>query len=256
MAGGGFHSGGKLESLRPLRKRNLKTFAEKLYYLWRGNFLFNVVLSSIILLRTRRRSVMLTGFIKYAMKPAYRLRRRYRELLREEITHTLAKPAQANEEMQALFSALADCLAFLSLYKISLLAGKPHRTKWIEMLNVAPNQNAASILSSVTYFLAALILAHLALAAAEILAFAAALIVFLIFLTEAAVGLALLIFAHLAFCAARIFSMPAALIFLRAVFTSVTVFVSTVPDSLINSCCSSAICSLTWAARLNCDEVR
>jgi len=107
-----------------------------------------------------------------------------------------------------------------------------------------------------TYFLAALILAHLALAAAEIFALAAALIVLLVFLTGATAGLVPLIFAHLAFCAARIFSIPAALIFLRAVFTSVTVFVSTVPDSLINSYCSSAICSLTCAARLNCDGVR
>jgi hypothetical protein len=107
-----------------------------------------------------------------------------------------------------------------------------------------------------SYFLAALILAHLALAAAEIFAFAAALIVLLAFLGVATAGLIPLIFAHLAFCAARIFSIPAALIFLRAVFTSVTVFVSTVPDSLINSFCSSAICSLTCAARLNCDGVR
>jgi RNA polymerase sigma-70 factor (ECF subfamily) len=37
----------------------------------------------------------------------HRLRRRYRELLREEITQTLANPAQADEEMQALFTALA-----------------------------------------------------------------------------------------------------------------------------------------------------
>ncbi|MDR3458619.1 MAG: sigma-70 family RNA polymerase sigma factor [Verrucomicrobiae bacterium] len=36
----------------------------------------------------------------------HRLRRRYRELLREEITQTLAHPAQADEEMSALFSAL------------------------------------------------------------------------------------------------------------------------------------------------------
>ena len=36
----------------------------------------------------------------------HRLRRRYRELLREEIAQTLAHPAQADEEMQALFSAL------------------------------------------------------------------------------------------------------------------------------------------------------
>ena len=38
----------------------------------------------------------------------HRLRRRYREVLREEITQTLANPAQADEEMQALFSALAS----------------------------------------------------------------------------------------------------------------------------------------------------
>ena len=37
----------------------------------------------------------------------HRLRRRYRELLREEIAQTLSDPAQADEEMQALFSALA-----------------------------------------------------------------------------------------------------------------------------------------------------
>jgi RNA polymerase sigma factor (sigma-70 family) len=38
----------------------------------------------------------------------HRLRRRYRELLREEIVQTLADPAQADEELQALFSALAS----------------------------------------------------------------------------------------------------------------------------------------------------
>lgn len=37
----------------------------------------------------------------------HRLRKRYRELLREQIAQTLATPAQAAEEMQALFSALA-----------------------------------------------------------------------------------------------------------------------------------------------------
>ncbi len=37
----------------------------------------------------------------------HRLRKRYRELLRDEIGQTLAQPAQADEEMQALFSALA-----------------------------------------------------------------------------------------------------------------------------------------------------
>jgi DNA-directed RNA polymerase specialized sigma24 family protein len=38
----------------------------------------------------------------------HRLRRRYRELLREEIAQTLSDPAQAEEEMQALFSAFAE----------------------------------------------------------------------------------------------------------------------------------------------------
>ncbi len=37
----------------------------------------------------------------------HRLRRRYRELLREEITQTLSDPAQADEELQALFSAFS-----------------------------------------------------------------------------------------------------------------------------------------------------
>jgi RNA polymerase sigma factor (sigma-70 family) len=37
----------------------------------------------------------------------HRIRKRYRELLREEITQTLANPGQAEEEMLALFSALA-----------------------------------------------------------------------------------------------------------------------------------------------------
>jgi len=37
----------------------------------------------------------------------HRLRRRYRELLRDEISQTLADPAQADEEIQSLFSAFA-----------------------------------------------------------------------------------------------------------------------------------------------------
>ena len=37
----------------------------------------------------------------------HRLRRRYREVLREEIGQTLSDPAQAEEEMRALFSAFA-----------------------------------------------------------------------------------------------------------------------------------------------------
>ena len=48
---------------------------------------------------------MSEGAVRVAV---HRLRRRYRELLREEIAQTLANPAQADEEMQALFSALAD----------------------------------------------------------------------------------------------------------------------------------------------------
>jgi RNA polymerase sigma-70 factor (ECF subfamily) len=38
----------------------------------------------------------------------HRLRQRYRELLREEIAHTVAGPEQVEEEIRALFSALAD----------------------------------------------------------------------------------------------------------------------------------------------------
>jgi RNA polymerase sigma-70 factor (ECF subfamily) len=48
---------------------------------------------------------MSEGAVRVAV---HRLRRRYRELLRDEIAQTLANPAQAGEEMQALFSALAD----------------------------------------------------------------------------------------------------------------------------------------------------
>ena len=46
---------------------------------------------------------MSEGAVRVAV---HRLRRRYRELLREEITQTLSNPALADEEMQALFSAL------------------------------------------------------------------------------------------------------------------------------------------------------
>jgi RNA polymerase sigma-70 factor (ECF subfamily) len=38
----------------------------------------------------------------------HRLRQRYRELLRKEIAQTLCDPAQVDEEMQALFSALTE----------------------------------------------------------------------------------------------------------------------------------------------------
>ena len=37
----------------------------------------------------------------------HRLRRRYRELLQQEIIQTLADPAQAEEEMQSLLAAFA-----------------------------------------------------------------------------------------------------------------------------------------------------
>jgi RNA polymerase sigma-70 factor (ECF subfamily) len=46
---------------------------------------------------------MTGGAVRVAV---HRLRRRYRELLRDEIAQTLADPTQADEEMQALFSAL------------------------------------------------------------------------------------------------------------------------------------------------------
>ena len=47
---------------------------------------------------------MSEGAVRVAV---HRLRQRYRELLRDEIAHTLTNPAQAGEEMQALFVALA-----------------------------------------------------------------------------------------------------------------------------------------------------
>ncbi len=49
------------------------------------------------------------GMVEGAVRVAvHRLRRRYRELLREEITQTLSDPAQVAEELRALFSAFAD----------------------------------------------------------------------------------------------------------------------------------------------------
>jgi RNA polymerase sigma factor (sigma-70 family) len=47
---------------------------------------------------------MAEGAVRVAV---HRLRRRYRELLREEIGQTLSDPAQVEEEMRALFSAFA-----------------------------------------------------------------------------------------------------------------------------------------------------
>jgi RNA polymerase sigma-70 factor (ECF subfamily) len=60
--------------------------------------------SEIPYVRAAAELKMTEGAVRVAV---HRLRRRYRELLREEITQTLANPAQADEEMQALFSALA-----------------------------------------------------------------------------------------------------------------------------------------------------
>jgi RNA polymerase sigma-70 factor (ECF subfamily) len=48
---------------------------------------------------------MSEGAVRVAV---HRLRRRYRELLREEITQTLSDPSQAEAEIQALVSALAE----------------------------------------------------------------------------------------------------------------------------------------------------
>ena len=53
---------------------------------------------------------MTEGAVRVAV---HRLRRRYRELLREEIAQTLSDPAQVDEEMQALVQRaggrLSDC---------------------------------------------------------------------------------------------------------------------------------------------------
>jgi len=48
---------------------------------------------------------MSEGAVKVAV---HRLRQRYREVLREEIAHTVSGPDQVEEEIRALFSALAD----------------------------------------------------------------------------------------------------------------------------------------------------
>ncbi len=47
---------------------------------------------------------MTEGAVKVAV---HRLRQRYRQLLREEIAHTLSRPDQADEELRALFAALS-----------------------------------------------------------------------------------------------------------------------------------------------------
>ena len=51
------------------------------------------------------RLAMSEGAVKVAV---HRLRQRYRELLREEIAHTVSGPEQVEEEIRALFSAVSD----------------------------------------------------------------------------------------------------------------------------------------------------
>ncbi len=54
------------------------------------------------------KAAMALGMEEGAVRVAvHRLRRRYRELLREEIAQTLSEPGQVEEEMRALFSAFA-----------------------------------------------------------------------------------------------------------------------------------------------------
>jgi RNA polymerase sigma-70 factor (ECF subfamily) len=48
---------------------------------------------------------MSEGSVRVAV---HRLRRRYRELLREEIAQTLSDPSQAEAEIQALLGALGE----------------------------------------------------------------------------------------------------------------------------------------------------
>lgn len=59
--------------------------------------------SEISYVEAAKALAMSEGSLRVAV---HRLRRRYRELLRDEIAQTLSDPAQADEEMQVLFSAL------------------------------------------------------------------------------------------------------------------------------------------------------
>jgi len=45
------------------------------------------------------------GTVKSAV---HRLRQRYRQLLREEIAHTVAEPAEVDEELRHLFTVLGN----------------------------------------------------------------------------------------------------------------------------------------------------
>jgi DNA-directed RNA polymerase specialized sigma24 family protein len=60
--------------------------------------------SEISYVEASKALAMSEGSLRVAV---HRLRRRYRELLRDEIAQTLSDPAQADEEMQVLFSALS-----------------------------------------------------------------------------------------------------------------------------------------------------
>jgi RNA polymerase sigma-70 factor (ECF subfamily) len=60
--------------------------------------------SEIPYLELAGRLAMSAGAVKVA---AHRLRRRYRELLREEIAHTVAGPEEVEEELRLLFAALS-----------------------------------------------------------------------------------------------------------------------------------------------------
>ena len=48
---------------------------------------------------------MTAGAVKVAV---HRMRQRYRELLREEIAHTVEEPDQIDEEIRQLFAALSS----------------------------------------------------------------------------------------------------------------------------------------------------
>ena len=98
---------------------------------------------------------------------------------------------------------------------------------------------------------AALTLAHLALAAAEILARPAALIV-LFLATGLAAGLAFLILAHLALCAAATLALPASLIPRRL---ADFVFESEEPASEASCLVKASIWSLMLAACLSWADV-
>src|SRR5208282_3931322 len=95
---------------------------------------------------------------------------------------------------------------------------------------------------------AALAFFQRALAAAEIFAFAAALILRLAFLTGFAADFRPFALAHLARCAAAIFRLPAALIFRR--LTGV-VTPAVLPNSRESCLCSDSILCLRLAARCN-----